>query len=272
MSVRPNLAACALLIATLGVAASAASPTQSLPAHTNAHPPSTLRIGLWTLWHDKQVSIAPNPAAAFRLCETCPASALDHPIQIRASANQLVLPPNRFTGSVWLSGPLTLAAHGESLALHNPIRITARNGELVLSVILPVETYVERVVSSESGPADSWNRSKRWPSSSAPLPSTSPTATPITTCATPRIANCSTGPPCFPNQSGRPRRHAFHCGRNPLVPLAARPSLVPPELRRPNRFSARSLALQIARPRPFALAHLARRPLLHPERGTRVVC
>ena len=155
MSVRPNLAACALLIATLGVAASAASPTQSLPAHANAHPPSTLRIGLWTLWHDKQVSIAPNPAAAFRLCETCPASALDHPIQIRASANQLVLPPNRFTGSVWLSGPLTLAAHGESLALHNPIRITARNGELVLSVILPVETYVERVVSSESSPADS---------------------------------------------------------------------------------------------------------------------
>ncbi len=155
MSVRPNLAARALLIAALGVAAPAASSTQSLPAHVNAHPPSTLRIGLWTLWHLKLVAVAPNPAATFRLCETCPASALDHPIQIRASANQLVLPSNRLTGSVWLSGPVTLAAHGESLALRNPIRISARNGELVLSVILPVESYVERVVSSESGPADS---------------------------------------------------------------------------------------------------------------------
>jgi len=155
MSARPNFAARALLIATLGVAASAASPTQSLPADAKPHPPSTLRIGLWTLWHDKQVSIAANPAATFRLCETCPASTLAHPIQIRASGNELVLPSKRLAGSVWLSGSLTLAAHGESLALRNPIRITAHNGELLLTVTLPVESYVERVVASEGDPADS---------------------------------------------------------------------------------------------------------------------
>jgi len=155
MSARPNLGVRALLIATLAGAASAATPTQSPPAHVTPPPPSTLRIGLWTLWHDKQVSVAANPAATLRLCETCPPSTLDHPIQIRASANELALPSNRLTGSVWLSGPITLAAHDESLALRNPIRITARNGELVLIVILPVESYVERVVSSESGPADS---------------------------------------------------------------------------------------------------------------------
>jgi stage II sporulation protein D len=107
------------------------------------------------LWHDKQVSIAPNPAATFRLCETCPASTLAHPIQIRASGNELVLPSKRLAGSVWLSGSLTLAAHGESLALRNPIRITAHNGELLLTVTLPVESYVERVVASEGDPADS---------------------------------------------------------------------------------------------------------------------
>jgi stage II sporulation protein D len=55
---------------------------------------------------------------------------------------------------VGIAGPVTLTAHGESLTLHNPVRISVRNGELVLAATLPVESYVERVVASESGPAD----------------------------------------------------------------------------------------------------------------------
>jgi stage II sporulation protein D len=40
------------------------------------------------------------------------------------------------------------------LVLRNPLRISAREGVLVMAVTLPVESYVERVVESESGGAD----------------------------------------------------------------------------------------------------------------------
>ena len=56
--------------------------------------------------------------------------------------------------TILITGPVTLAAHGETLGLRNPLRINARDGVLVLAVTLPVETYVERVVASESGAAD----------------------------------------------------------------------------------------------------------------------
>jgi stage II sporulation protein D len=49
---------------------------------------------------------------------------------------------------------VTLSAHGESETLANPITFTARNGVLTIAVTLPVERYVEQVVASESGPAD----------------------------------------------------------------------------------------------------------------------
>jgi stage II sporulation protein D len=76
-------------------------------------------------------------------------------MQIRASEARLALAGNREADVVWLTGSVTLTAHGETLALRNPLRISARSGELVLAVTLPIETYVERVVTSESGPADS---------------------------------------------------------------------------------------------------------------------
>ena len=129
---------------------------------------STLRIGLWTLWHDKQLTASPVPGATaiLRLCTTCPAVPLTQPTQIQASAANALAPslrvfPVATTGnldsrpaSISLTGPVTLTAHGESLTLQNPIRITARNGELILAVTLPIESYVERVVASESSPAD----------------------------------------------------------------------------------------------------------------------
>jgi stage II sporulation protein D len=50
---------------------------------------------------------------------------------------------------------VTLTAHGETVTLQNPVTIVARAGVLVIAITLPVESYVERVVASESGPADS---------------------------------------------------------------------------------------------------------------------
>src|SRR5208283_1001373 len=45
---------------------------QSSPQHS----PSTLRIGLWTLWHDKTVTVTRTPggSATLRTCESCAAA------------------------------------------------------------------------------------------------------------------------------------------------------------------------------------------------------
>jgi stage II sporulation protein D len=75
-------------------------------------------------------------------------------MQFRAVADRVSVGEKGLVESVFLDGSVTLAAHGEKLVLHNPLRICARKGELVLAVTLPVETYVERVVASESGAAD----------------------------------------------------------------------------------------------------------------------
>jgi stage II sporulation protein D len=118
--------------------------------------PATLRIGLWTLWHDKQLTASPVPGATatLRLCAACTPVPLTQPTQIQASTATLTLPGNHHAASISITGPVTLTAHGESLTLQNPIRISARNGELILAVTLPIESYVERVVASESSPAD----------------------------------------------------------------------------------------------------------------------
>jgi stage II sporulation protein D len=144
-----NLIAVLLAVVT----AARALPQTSKPS---AHSPATLRIGLWTLNHDNDatVSSAAASVAAIRMCETCAAARLDHQTLIRAENAALLLPGNNQAAAVTLTGAVILTAHGQSLSLSNPVRISARNGALVFSVTLPVETYVERVVASESGPAD----------------------------------------------------------------------------------------------------------------------
>jgi stage II sporulation protein D len=127
----------------------------SFGAEWRGHAPATLRVGLWTLWHDRQISISPEPGTTLRLCPSCAATSLKQPLQIRADGEQVSVGEKGKVESVFLDGSVTLAAHGEKLMLHNPLRISARKGELVLAVTLPVETYVERVVASESGAADS---------------------------------------------------------------------------------------------------------------------
>ncbi|MGD0736973.1 MAG: SpoIID/LytB domain-containing protein [Terracidiphilus sp.] len=138
------------LVAAVGGSAIGAS-----RAETAAHPLGTLRVGLWTLWHDKQISVFPEPGATLRLCASCAETPLKRPLLVRADGERVSAEGKGDAEFVFLDGAVTLAAHGEKLTLHNPLRITARKGELVLAVTLPVETYVERVVASESGAADS---------------------------------------------------------------------------------------------------------------------
>ncbi len=80
---------------------------------------------------------------------------MTHPTLIRASNSEVLLPNHAPAVSVTVLGTVTLYAHGENLTLRHPLSVSARNGELVLAVTLPLESYVERVVSSESGPGDS---------------------------------------------------------------------------------------------------------------------
>jgi stage II sporulation protein D len=101
------------------------------------------------------VSLAPESTATFRICEGCEAVKITRAIQIRAVGGRVDLAGSGQAAPVSIAGTVTLIAHGETLTLRNPLRVSARNGELVLAVTLPVETYVERVVASESGSADS---------------------------------------------------------------------------------------------------------------------
>lgn len=118
-------------------------------------PRATLRVGLWTLWHDRQITLAPGGAVTMRTCGGCAVQALDHALTIRASGSSLSGAAPTPQSELRFSGAVTLTAHNETITLHYPLAIIARNGELVLAVTLPVETYVERVTASESGPDDS---------------------------------------------------------------------------------------------------------------------
>jgi stage II sporulation protein D len=79
---------------------------------------------------------------------------LVHAVLLRAAGNRLAVAGAQESAGVSIAGAVRLSAHGETLNLRNPLRMTARDDELLLAVTLPVETYVERVVASESGAAD----------------------------------------------------------------------------------------------------------------------
>jgi len=117
---------------------------------------STLRVGLWTLWHDKEITVSADRAggATLRSCLGCAGKPITGATRIRASESSLYLNGASPASFVSISGPVTVAAHGETLVVRNPLRITARNGVLVMAMTLPVESYVERVVESESGASD----------------------------------------------------------------------------------------------------------------------
>lgn len=122
---------------------------------------SALRVGMWTLWHDHELKLipaGPDRKITLHSCAQCASLIVASPVILRAAGNTVVIagsgktwPANHLT----LDGAVTLSAHNEIVTLHNPMKITARDGNLVIAVTLPIESYVERVVASESGPVDS---------------------------------------------------------------------------------------------------------------------
>ena len=110
---------------------------------------------MWTLWHDRELDpCSRRPHGTPRLATVVPAHPLTRKLTIRASGDRISGAESSLQSELIVSGNYAISAHGESDTLHHPLTITARNGELVLAVTLPVETYIERVVASESGPAD----------------------------------------------------------------------------------------------------------------------
>lgn len=121
-------------------------------------PRSTLRVGLWTLWQDKEVTISPYGSAMFSICETCPARQLKSITVKFDSAGLIWMDETRQAHSaseLEVTGNYKISAHGEALTLAYPLRIAAQPSALLLTVTLPVERYVELVVAAESGAADS---------------------------------------------------------------------------------------------------------------------
>lgn len=122
---------------------------------------STLRVGMWTLWKDstvKLIPVAPGREIKVQTCAGCATLRFTNEVTLQATGNSLRIAGAGKTGPtsrIELPRAVTLSAHGERVTLHHPATITGRNGVLVISVTLPIENYVERVVASESGPADS---------------------------------------------------------------------------------------------------------------------
>lgn len=124
-------------------------------------PRTTLRIGLWTLWHDREVQLTAagrDGRITLRTCSQCAALNSTRPVLVRADGGAMMLDGAGKSGHIerlLITGPITLTAHSETVTLRNPVSISARAGSLILSVTMPVESYVERVVASESSSADS---------------------------------------------------------------------------------------------------------------------
>lgn len=135
--------------------AAVSGPVHSRALH--ATPRTTLRVGLGTLRHDREIEVTPVGAATLRACERCRPLALPRSIVVRVDHEALSYTVGTGTArakELLIAGPVRIAAPGESLRLDLPLSFRARDDGLVAAVTLPVERYVERVVASESGPAD----------------------------------------------------------------------------------------------------------------------
>jgi stage II sporulation protein D len=121
--------------------------------------PATLRVGMWTLWHDREIALTPTASTMLQTCEPCEKRVLHNAATVGANQHGgLTLLVGEHTmqlRAIRLSGGVTLTAHSESATLRDRVTITARGGTLVIAVTMPVERYVEHVVASESGLEDS---------------------------------------------------------------------------------------------------------------------
>jgi stage II sporulation protein D len=124
--------------------------------NAETHSRTTVRVGMWTLWHDKEVTISPLTGATLRTCQSCRAEPLKT-IVVQMNSGLLTWTQNgraRTATALFLTGTYRLAAHGESVTLAFPLKVTPRAGKLLIVAEVPVERYVELVVAAESGQAD----------------------------------------------------------------------------------------------------------------------
>lgn len=148
-------------VAACGLAVSGVQTTTQVKAveDAKAQPArSTLKVGLWTLWHDRELTLTPQTGAALQSCARCAAKTLTNALHVKAEENGLVVIAGRETAhisEIQLSGEILLSAHGENMTLRNPVAVSSHGGALVIAVTLPVESYVARVVASESNATDS---------------------------------------------------------------------------------------------------------------------
>jgi stage II sporulation protein D len=119
---------------------------------------STLQVGMWTLWHDKEVNLTAAGKASICVGRSGACRPILKPLAVSVDgANRIRLggaDRTEVTDSLRMSGAVTLSAHGESKTLQYRLTITASRGSLRIAVTMPVERYVEQVVASESGPSD----------------------------------------------------------------------------------------------------------------------
>ena len=149
--------ALSIVVAVCTLAAVQPMPNRLVHATAVATSRDTVRVGMWTLWHDRELTLKPSTSTMLQTCERCASNLLSTTSKLHAEGDAVVFDSankTRRLEGVWLSGVVTLAAHGETVMLHNPVVIKARSGVLTIAVTLPLEGYVERVVASESGPDD----------------------------------------------------------------------------------------------------------------------
>jgi stage II sporulation protein D len=119
---------------------------------------TTLRVGVWSLWHDRELAVEPlGPASTIRLCATCAAAPLTE-ATVKAEPGGLGWRAGKLgkaTEEIDLPEGARLRAHGETLALVYPVRLRCVQGALQIVATVPVERYVELAVAAESGAADS---------------------------------------------------------------------------------------------------------------------
>src|SRR5580700_10504035 len=106
-------------------------PSKTIAAAATPAPRTTLRVGMWTLWHDREIILTPAKQGrgyTLRSCGQCAAIKLSKPATVQADGDVLTLEGAGHGGRVdrlWLTGTVTLAAHGETVTLQNPVEITA---------------------------------------------------------------------------------------------------------------------------------------------------
>ena len=105
------------------------------------------------------VTLTPSPSTTLETCATCAKRPMVRTATVRANERTgLTVDIGNHSeplNSLRLTGGVILTAHSESATIPDPVELTARDGVLTIAVTMPVERYVEQVVASESGPADS---------------------------------------------------------------------------------------------------------------------